>query len=65
MSRKPQLSRQHQEEYRSRRAQAGETQVQLWMPAELRQKLDELVRKGGFKNRSDVVSFAVGQLVDK
>ncbi|PZR92074.1 MAG: hypothetical protein DI537_14710 [Stutzerimonas stutzeri] len=65
MSRKPQSSRSHQEDYRERRARRGETQVQLWLEMGLREKMDELVRKGGFKNRSDVVSFAVGRLVDK
>ncbi|MGV1754800.1 ribbon-helix-helix domain-containing protein [Agrobacterium sp. CG674] len=47
--------------YRKKRIAAGESQVTVWLNADLQDKLDSLVSAGKFKNRSDLIAHAVAQ----
>jgi len=50
--------------FRSRKADQGETQVQLWIPEELKEKLDQVIEAGRFKNRSEATAAALERLLD-
>lgn len=50
--------------YRLNREAKGDQQVLVWVQRELREKLDEAVREGGYKNRSEVVSQAVSKFLE-
>lgn len=56
--------RKRQQNYRASRAAKGEAQTQIWLAEELRKKLDDVVRSGQFKNRSELVSMAVHRFIE-
>lgn len=51
--------------HRANREAAGESQVVVWLPADVRSRLDEVVRSGVYKNRSEAFSAAFRQLLDE
>lgn len=50
--------------YRLNREAKGDQQMLVWVQRELREKLDEAVREGGYKNRSEIVSQAVSEFLE-
>jgi len=56
--------RRRQQNYRASRAAKGEAQMQVWLDEELRRKLDDAVRSGAFKNRSELIAVAVNRLIE-
>lgn len=53
------------ERYRQNRKAKGEQQVLIWVQQDLRERLDEIVRKRGYKNRSEAVAQAVAKFVEE
>lgn len=52
--------------YRQKREAAGELQVSVWLDQSLRDKLDDLMKSGLFKNKSDLIALALREFeVDK
>ena len=50
--------------YRKKRGGNGEAQVAVWLPEDLRVKLDAVVKAGQFKNRSEAAKAAFSQLLE-
>ncbi|MGR4847211.1 CopG family transcriptional regulator [Rhizobium laguerreae] len=53
------------ERYRFKREAQGEKQVLLWIEAGLTTLLDELVKSGDFRNRSEAVAAALKKLIQE
>lgn len=52
------------ERYRRQKEAAGDAQMQIWVNQGLRARLDEIVRAGKFKNRSELVTAAVHRFIE-
>jgi hypothetical protein len=52
------------ERYRRNREAQGETQVQIWLRHDLREKVDALVRAGNYKNRSELFAKVMAEFVE-
>lgn len=50
--------------YRSKRSRQGESQVQIWLPAVLREKLDEAIKSKGYKNRSEAITDVLSHALE-
>lgn len=50
--------------FRNKRASLGEAQVAVWLPEEIKDKLDEVIRNGRFKNRSEATAAALSRLLE-
>lgn len=53
------------ERYRVKREARGEKQVLLWMANQMTARLDELVKTGEYRNRSEAVAAAVNKLIEE
>lgn len=53
------------ENFRNKRAAEGETQVAVWLPASLKEQLDQVIQAGRFKNRSEATRAALSSLLEK
>jgi hypothetical protein len=53
------------ERYRVKREARGEKQVLLWIENRLTTRLDELVKSGEFRNRSEAVAAALNKLIQE
>lgn len=51
------------ERFRRSREADGLAQINIWVDQELKAKLDEFVKAGGLRNRSEAVAMAVSKLV--
>lgn len=54
-----------QQTYRASREAMGEAQMQVWLSEMLHSKMDELVKAGQFKNRSELVSAAINRFIEE
>jgi predicted phage-related endonuclease len=52
------------EKFRKSRQAKGETQMQIWLDESLKAKLDEFVKSGRFRNRSELVAVAVNNWIE-
>ena len=50
--------------YRSKQAKDGQTQVQIWLPEDMRERLDEAVKARGYKNRSQALVEALSHMLE-
>lgn len=48
--------------YRHKRDREGEAQVNFWLPGNVREWLDQEIRAGRFKNRSEAAKAAFNRL---
>ncbi|SOC90124.1 hypothetical protein SAMN05216358_0148 [Rhizobium sp. AN5] len=53
------------ERYRVKREARGEKQVLLWIENRLTAQLDDLVKTGEFRNRSEAVAVALNKLIEE
>jgi hypothetical protein len=53
------------ERYRVKREAQGEKQVLLWMENQLTARLDQMVKSGEFRNRSEAVAAALNKLIEE
>lgn len=53
------------ERYRVKREAQGEKQVLLWIENRLTARLDEMVKSGAFRNRSEAVAVALNKLIEE
>ena len=51
--------------YRLKKEAQGDQQVLIWVQRDLRERLDEAVRAGGYKNRSEIVAQAVSKFLEE
>ena len=51
------------EKYRVKKESQGEKQVLLWMEGRLTEQLDQLIKSGAYRNRSEAVADAVNRLI--
>ena len=50
--------------FRNKRASLGEAQVAVWLPEEIKEKLDQEIAAGRFKNRSEATAAALERLLE-
>jgi hypothetical protein len=53
------------ERYRVKREAQGEKQVLLWIENRLTARLDEMIKSGEFRNRSEAVAAALNKLIEE
>lgn len=50
--------------YRHKKAHSGESQVVVWLPVAIRERLDQAVKANGYKNRSEAVNEALSMMLE-
>lgn len=50
--------------FRKKKAESGESQVVVWLPEAIRERLDQAVKAKGYKNRSEAVNDALSMMLE-
>lgn len=53
------------ENFRLNRAQQGQAQVNIWLDQALREQVDQIIKAGQFKNRSELVAAALNNMLEQ
>lgn len=58
-------ARRRAEKYRRAIEARGQSQINVWLDQSLKNRLDEFVRAGNLRNRSEAIAMAVSKLVEE
>lgn len=58
-------ARRRAEKYRRSIEAKGQAQMNVWIDQELKLRLDDFVKAGGLRNRSEAVAIAVSKLIQE
>lgn len=58
-------ARQRAEKWRQSKEADGLAQINAWIDSDLKEKLDQFVKTGGLRNRSEAVAIALNKLMEE